>query len=69
MYNVEMAMSSGRVYNISGVTGTEIDWMYDRMFGRDTGKFQNFGNFVFNLDELETFKFTEIEKEDENELE
>ncbi len=55
-----VTMKSGRIYKIKTST-TQIDWLYNKIFGRESGNFQNFGNQVINITEIEYFYFEEDE--------
>ena len=57
-----MTMKSGIKYMFK-VSGTELDWLFDKMFERESGSFQNFGtNEVINIFEIEYLTYEEVEK-------
>ena len=56
---LHVTMKSGRKYSFE-VSGTELDWLYDKMFERESGSFQNFGtDEVINIFEIEYLKYEE----------
>ena len=56
-----MVMRSGIKYQLE-VSGTELDWLFDKMFERESGSFQNFGtNEVINVFEIEYLTYEEVE--------
>ncbi len=56
---LRVTMKSGRQYKIT-VTSTELDWLYDRLFGREDGDFQNFDGSVINVREIEYLEYQEV---------
>ena len=62
-FNIYMTMKSGRKYMFK-VSGTELDWLFDTMFERESGSFQNFGtNEVINIFEIEYLTYKEVNDE------
>ena len=62
-FNIYMTMKSGREY-LFEVSGTELDWLFDTMFERESGSFQNFGtNEVINIFEIEYLTYEEVNDE------
>ena len=60
-FDLYITMKSGIKY-LFYVSGTELDWFYDKMFERESGSFQNFGtNEVINVFEIEYLKYEEAE--------
>ena len=56
-------MKSGREH-LFEVSGTELDWLFDKMFGRESGSFQNFGtDEVINVFEIEYIKYEKLMEE------
>ena len=54
-------MKSGIKYMFK-VSSTELDWLFDKMFERESGSFQNFGsNEVINVFEIEYLAYEEVE--------
>lgn len=61
-----IAMKSGRKH-IFEVSSTELDWLFDKLFGREYGRFQNFGtNELINIFEIEYLKYEELK--DDNKI-
>ena len=60
-FNICMTMKSGIKY-IFKVSETELDWLLDKMFERESGSFQNFGTEVINIFEIEYLTYEEVEK-------
>ena len=59
---IYMTMKSGIKYMFK-VSETELDWLFDKMFERESGSFQNFGtNEVINIFEIEYLTYEEVEK-------
>ena len=57
-----ITMKSGIKYRFK-VSETELDWLFDKMFERESGSFQNFGsNEVINIFEIEYLAYEEVEK-------
>ena len=55
-------MKSGIKYRFK-VSGTELDRLFDKMFERESGSFQNFGtNEVINIFEIEYLAIEEVEE-------
>ena len=55
-------MKSGIKYMFK-VSGTELDSLFDKIFERESGSFQNFGtNEVINVFEIEYLTYEEVEK-------
>ena len=44
-FDLYITMKSGREY-LFDVSGTELDWLFDKLFERESGSFQNFGTIV-----------------------
>jgi len=61
-FNVYIRMILGREYTET-FTDLEIDWLFDRIFGRTSGKFQNFSDKIINVDEIEYVEYMEVEDE------
>ena len=62
-FNLYIRMKSGREY-LFEVSETELDWLYDKMFERKSGSFQNVGtNEVINIFEIEHLKYEEVKNE------
>lgn len=59
MFKLMIMMRSGRVVRLS-VSNVELDWLYDRMFGREVGRFQNLGNVVICVDDIEYLEWAEV---------
>ena len=61
-FDLNITMKSGRKYRFE-VSGTELDWLFDTLFERESGSFQNFGtDEVINVSEIEYLKYEEVEK-------
>ena len=59
---IYITMKSGIKYMFK-VSETELDWLFDKMFERESGSFQNFGtNEVINVFEIEYLTYEEVEK-------
>ena len=59
-FNLHITMKSGRKYRFE-VSGTELDWLFDKLFERESGSFQNFGsNEVINIFEIEYLTYEEV---------
>ena len=59
---IYITMKSGIKYMFK-VSETELDWLFDKMFERESGSFQNFGtNEVINVFEIEYMAYEEVEK-------
>ena len=61
MIKLMIMMRSGRVVQMS-VSNMEFDWLYDRSFGREKGKFQNLGQMVICIDDIEYLEWAEVEE-------
>ena len=61
-FNIYMTMKSGIKYTFK-VSETELDWLLDKMFERESGSFQNFGTEVINIFEIEHLTYEEITAE------
>ena len=62
-FDIYVTMKSGREY-LFEVSGTELDWLFDKMLERDSGSFQNFGtDEVINVSEIEYLKYEEVKNE------
>ena len=62
-FNIYMTMKSGRKF-LFKVSGTELDWLFDKMFERESSSFQNFGtNEVINIFEIEYLTYEEVNDE------
>lgn len=59
MLKLMIMMRSGRVVQLS-VSNVELDWLYDKMFGREDGKFQNLGQTVICVDDIEYLEWAEV---------
>lgn len=62
-YKIKFAMRSGRIFETK-ITNTELDWLYDKLFGRSEGKFQNFSSTVVSIDDIEWIEFEYEQAED-----
>ena len=66
-FNLYMTMKSGREY-LFEVSETELDWLFDKLFERESGSFQNFGTFgtaeVINVSEIEYLKYEEVKNDE-----
>ena len=63
IFNIYMTMKSGIKYMFK-VSETELDWLFDKMFERESGSFQNFGtDEVINVSEIEYLKYEEVNDE------
>ena len=61
-FDLNITMKSGRKYRFE-VSGTELDWLFDTLFERESGSFQNFGtDEVINVSEIEYLKYEEAEE-------
>ena len=63
-YILRVTMKTGREYEFE-VTDTELDWLYDRLFEREKGDFQNFSGCVINVKDIEFLEYREVVKEEE----
>ena len=61
-FNIYMTMKSGIKYTFK-VSETELDWLLDKMFERESGSFQNFGTEVINIFEIEYLTYEEVNEE------
>ena len=61
-FDLYITMKSGRKYLLE-VSGTELDWLFDKLFERESGSFQNFGtDEIINIFEIEYLTYEEVEK-------
>ena len=61
-FNLYITMKSGIKY-LFEVSGTELDWLFDKMFERESGSFQNFGtDEAINVFEIEYLTYEEVEE-------
>ena len=58
-FKVEITMRSGRVVEVVA-TELELGWLYDKMFGRESGNFQNLGDKVVCIGDIESLKIEEV---------
>ena len=57
-----ITMKSGRKH-VFEVSSTELDQLFDKLFGREYGQFQNFGSSeVINIFEIEYLKYEKVEE-------
>ena len=57
-----ITMKSGIKYRFQ-TSGTELDWLLDKLFERESGSFKNFGtNEVINIFEIEYLTYEEVDK-------
>ena len=62
-FDLHIRMKSGREY-LFEVSGTELDWLFDKLFERESGSFQNFGtDEVINVFEIEYLKYEKVSDE------
>ena len=64
-FDLHITMKSGREY-LFEVSGTELDLLFDKMFERESGSFQNFGTIVdevINIFEIEYLKYEKVSDE------
>ena len=62
-FDLHIRMKSGREY-LFEVSGTELDWLFDKLFERESGSFQNFGtDEVINVFEIEYLKHEKVSDE------
>ena len=53
-------MKSGRKH-VFEASSTELDWLFDKLFGRESGQFQNFGSSeVINVSDIEYLRYEEL---------
>lgn len=64
LYNVTIVTSNGNTYTLEGASENEIDSLYDRLFGRESGSWASFDGFLINLDEVESFKYDILMEEE-----
>ena len=68
-FDLYITMKSGRKQHVFGVSSTELDWLFDKMFGRESGSFQNFGtDEVINISEIEYLKYEKVEVADDTKI-
>ena len=60
-HTLQVTMKTGRQYKLT-ITNTELDWLFDRLFGREEGDFQNFDGCVINVKEIEFLEYQEVEQ-------
>ena len=61
MLQLMIMMRSGRVVELL-VSNVEFGWLEDKMFGRENGKFQNLGQMVICIDDIEYLEWVEVEE-------
>ena len=62
-FDLHITMKSGREY-LFEVSGTELDLLFDKLFERESGSFQNFGtDEVINVFEIEYLKHEKVSDE------
>ena len=62
-FDLYITMKSGREY-LFEVSGTELDLLFDKLFERESGSFQNFGtDEVINVFEIEYLKHEKVSDE------
>ena len=61
MLQVMIGMRSGRVVQ-QLVSNVELDWLCHKMFGREDGKFQDLGQMVICIDDIEYLEWVEVEE-------
>ncbi len=62
-FDLYITMKSGRKYRFE-VSGTELDWLFDTLFERESGSFQNFGTGeVINVFEIEYLTYKKVNDE------
>ena len=62
-FDLYITMKSGRKH-IFEVSGTELDLLFDKLFERESGSFQNFGtDEVINIFEIEYLKYEKVNDE------
>ena len=61
LLQLTITMRSGRVVHLL-VSDMEFDWLYDKMFDRKAGRFQNLGNMVICIDDIEYLEWDEVEE-------
>lgn len=70
-HNIKITMKSGRTLSMM-VSKTELDWLYDRCFGRTQGSFQNMTDedsgitVIVNMNEIEYIRHINEEEELKN---
>ena len=63
-FDLHITMKSGREYYLFDVSGTELDLLFDKLFERESGSFQNFGtDEVINIFEIEYLKYEKVNDE------
>ena len=70
-FDLYITMKSGREY-LFEVSGTELDRLFDKLFERESGSFQNFGTLVdevINIFEIEYLKYEKVNDESTDFLE
>ena len=62
-FDLYITMKSGREH-LFEVSGTELDWLFDKLFERESGSFQKFGtDEVINVFEIEYLKHEKVSDE------
>ena len=62
-FDLHITMKSGREY-LFEVSGTELDLLFDKLFERESGSFQNFRtDEVINIFEIEYLKYEKVSDE------
>ena len=57
VFNLYITMKSGRQHAIE-VSSTELNCLFDKLFGRESGQFQNFGSSeVINVFEIAYLRY------------
>ena len=59
MLFLEIVFRSGRTLNLVA-TQTELDWLFDKMFGRTDGDFSNFSGAVVSVNDIEFIKYKDV---------
>lgn len=60
VFNLYITMKSGRKH-VFEASSTELDWLFDKLFGRESGQFQNFGSSeVINVSDIEYLRYEEL---------
>ena len=68
-FDLHITMKSGREY-LFEVSRMELDWLFDKLFERESGSFQNFGtDEVINVSEIEYLKHEKVSDESTDLLE
>jgi hypothetical protein len=64
LYKVTIVTINGTTYTLDFVSDNQIDALYDKLFGRESGSWANFDGFLINLDEVESFKYDILMEEE-----